>query len=492
MTPQQSLRRRTFVTKLFYGSGSLAFGIKDNGFSVLLLLYYNQVLGLPAAMAGGALALALVIDSVADPVIGYISDNTRSRLGRRHPYMYAAAVPAALSYLLLWNPPAHLGQSGLLVYLFVVTVFVRTFISLYEIPSSALGPELSEDYDERTSYMSFRFLFGWVGGVTMYILAFALFLRPDAAHPIGQLNPSGYHNYALAASAIMFVSILLSAAGTHSAIPRLKQPPPRQRRPLRESVGEILVVLGNPSAIVLLGAGVVGGLLAGITFALSTYFTTFFWQLPSGQIAVLGTNSYLAAFGAMMLAPILSKRMGKKWALITVAIASTLLGPLAIIMRLLGVFPPPNSLWLLPVLFLTGILAVGLSIIPPILGASMMSDVVEDNEVKTGRRSEGVLFAANAFLLKCVSGSGLLGAAAILGIVHFPQHATPGHVAPDILRNLGWVYVAALCVLSAISIAFIGGYRITRARHSENLRVLAAAASEISFAEPRLFTPGPP
>ena len=87
-------RRRDQSTKLFYGVGSIAFGVKDNGFSVLLLLYYNQVLGLDARLAGLAIMIALIVDAVVDPVIGYASDHLHSRWGRRHPFMYAAARPS--------------------------------------------------------------------------------------------------------------------------------------------------------------------------------------------------------------------------------------------------------------------------------------------------------------------------------------------------------------------------------------------------------------
>ncbi|WP_372784635.1 MFS transporter [Phenylobacterium sp.] len=488
--PVQSARSQ-FLTKLFYGSGSLAFGVKDNGFNVLLLLYYNQVLGLPASWAGSALALALVVDSVVDPLIGYASDNTRSRWGRRHPYMYAAAIPASLSYLLLWMPPAHLGNLSLLAYLFVTTVLVRSFITVYEIPSAALGPELNRDYDERTSYMSFRYLFGWVGGVTMYVLAFAVFLRPDATHPVGQLNPHGYHTYAIAAAIVMFVSILSSSIGTHSAIPYLKTPPARPRIPFGQVAREIGGVLGNKSAAVLLGFGIVSGVSAGVTFALQAYFSTFFWQLPAQNIAVLGLGSYVSAFGAMVAAPRLSKRLGKKRALITVAIISAILGPSTLILRLLGFFPENNSAFLVPLMLVMGIVTVGLSIVPPILAASMMSDVVEDNQVKSGRRSEGVLFAANAFLLKCVSGLGLLAGSFVLSMVHFPQGAKPGHVAPEVLSRLALVDICALAVLNAIAIALVAGYTITRAKHAANLETLDATAAELVTQDPRLHVAGP-
>lgn len=485
-TPKPGSR---LATKLFYGSGSLAFGVKDNGFNVLLLLYYNQVLGVPASWAGAALALALVVDSLIDPLIGYVSDNTRSKWGRRHPFMYAAAAPAALSYLFLWMPPANLGPQGLLIYLFVATVLVRSFITLYEIPSSALGPELSGDYDERTSYMSFRYLFGWVGGVTMYILAFAVFLRPSASHPVGQLNPEGYHTYAIAAAAVMFLSIMASSLGTHSVIPQLSLPVARARASIKDVAREIFGVLRNRSAAVLLASGVISGVAAGINFALQTYFSTFFWELPSQNIAILGAGSYISAFGAMMLAPRLSRWLGKKRALITVAVCSALVGPSTLILRLLGIFPENGSPSLVPILLVVGIVTVGLGIIPPILGASMMADVVEDHQVKSGRRSEGVLFAANAFLLKCVSGLGLLAGATVLSLVQFPQGAVPGDVPAEVLRRLALIQICTLGTLQALSILLISRYSITREKHAENLLALDAVAVEAAQADPRAHVP---
>ena len=90
--------------KLAYGLGSAAYGIKDNGFAYFLLLFYGTVVGLEPALAGTALLIALLVDAVSDPVVGYWSDNTRSRLGRRHPFMYASAIPVALCYFCYGSP----------------------------------------------------------------------------------------------------------------------------------------------------------------------------------------------------------------------------------------------------------------------------------------------------------------------------------------------------------------------------------------------------
>src|SRR5580692_9296080 len=125
----------SFRTKVYYGLGSIAYGVKDYGFGTLLLFYYNQVVGLPAFLVSAAIAAVLVFDAFADPIVGQISDNLRTKWGRRHPFMYASALPVAVSYFFLWNPP-HWSHQALFAYLIVVSIIVRTFISMYEVPSS--------------------------------------------------------------------------------------------------------------------------------------------------------------------------------------------------------------------------------------------------------------------------------------------------------------------------------------------------------------------
>ena len=147
----------SFGTKLAYGFGSVAFGIKDQGFNYFLLLFYSQVIGLDARLVGLAITTALVLDAISDPVVGYWSDNLRSRWGRRHPFMYASAIPVALTFFMLWNPPVGWSETALFWYLLSLAVVIRTFITFYETPSSALAPELTSDYDQRSSLLSLRF-----------------------------------------------------------------------------------------------------------------------------------------------------------------------------------------------------------------------------------------------------------------------------------------------------------------------------------------------
>ncbi|HEY2179394.1 MAG TPA: MFS transporter, partial [Caulobacteraceae bacterium] len=261
-----------FRTKLFYGLGTVAFGVKDNGFSYLLLAFYNQVVGLSAPLVGLAILIAMLVDAMLDPVIGQVSDHWRSRWGRRHPFMYAAALPVALSYLALWNPP-HASHTVLFFYLVGAAIVIRTFISCYEVPSSALAAELSQGYDERTVLLSYRYFFGWVGGLFVYVIAFRFLFVPDAHHAIGQTNPVGYSRYGLMAAAIMLAAILASAAGTHDRIPWLRKAPV-ERKSLPEMGREMLATWNNRSFLFLLLSGLATSMAAGLSASMNFYFNT--------------------------------------------------------------------------------------------------------------------------------------------------------------------------------------------------------------------------
>ena len=471
-------------TKLFYGFGTVAFGVKDQGFSYLLLIFYNQVIGLPAHLVGLVIMIAMVFDAISDPLIGQVSDNWRSKWGRRHPFMYAAALPVAITYGLLWNPP-ELSQTGMFFYLLAVAVMIRTFITLYEIPSTALAAELTTDYDERTKVLSYRYFFAWWGGLTMVLLAFQVFLRPSAEYPVGQLNRDGYVTYGLAAAGIMLFAILVSAIGTHRHIPDLVTPP-RRKLTFGQVLKEMAGTLSNRSFLVLIMAGLFNAMAGGLTLSLNLYFNTYFWELSAAEISLFAIGNFISAALAFGLAAPLSKRMGKKGAAQLAKIAAFFIGAAPITLRLLGVFPDNGEPIVVPLLFLQTTLSTGLSITAAILIASMIADVVEDSELKTGRRSEGLFFAAASFVNKAVSGIGIFASSMILLAIAFPQNAQPGQVPEAVIRNLGLLYVPLLGVLYAAAVAFVAFYAITRDKHEASVRQLAAEAGADG-----IETPGP-
>jgi GPH family glycoside/pentoside/hexuronide:cation symporter len=459
------------ATKLAYGFGSIAYGIKDSGFSTLLLLFYNQVIGLPANLVGLAIMIALVLDAVVDPLIGRISDHTQSRWGRRHPFMYAASLPVGLLYLLLWNPPSGVSHGVTLIYLIVVAILVRSAISCYEIPSSALAPELTTDYHERTSVLGYRYLFGWIGGMGMLLLAFTVFLRPSAAFPVGQLNPAGYRHYAIVAAILMTSSILLSALGTHREIGRLPKPS-FIRTSLAGDFKGILGTLRNRAFLILLISGVFSFTNQGLNFALSTYFNTFLWGLPAAALAIFATCIIVGVMLAFGLASRASARSGKRRAAVLFLLIYLVFAQAPLLLRLVGWFPVNGSPFLLPVLLADTTLTTALGVAVAILGASMMADVVEDAQSRDGQRSEGLFFAGSFFMQKCVSGFGLLLSGAILSWVRFPAAAVPGHVPQAVLDHLILMYCAFSLASGIVAAAVLSRFPLSEADHDRQVAIL--------------------
>lgn len=462
--------RLPLSTKLYYGVGSVAYGVKDNGFSFLLLLFYNQVLGLPANWVGAGIMIALIIDAITDPIVGYASDNLHSRWGRRHPFMYASALPVAAAYFVLWTPPEGLDPEALFVFFLVMAVTVRVFITFYEIPSTALVSELTEDYDERTALLGYRFFFGWWGGLTMAALAYLVFF-PQAAG--GVLFRGGYTTYATVSALTMVVAILMSALGTHRHIPQLKRPPERHGYEIRQTLRELGETLSNRSFLVLFVSALFTAMSAGVSTSLNIYFYTFFWEFDSLQLGLLQLPLFASAAVALIVAPQLSIRMGKKRAGITVAALAFIGAPLPVALRLIDWFPANGTDLLFRTLLIFNAVEVTLIIVASILISAMVADIVEDSELATGRRSEGVFFAARSFAQKAVSGIGTFLATMILTAIEFPKDARPGDVAPGVVRDLGLVYVPTLMVLYIFALLFLTGYRISRETHSDNLRRLA-------------------
>jgi glycoside/pentoside/hexuronide:cation symporter, GPH family len=464
----------TLWTNILYGIGSIAFGVHLTVLTSALLLFYNQVVGLPAAWVGGAMAVTLIFDAICDPLIGEWSDHTRSRWGRRHPFMYASAIPAAVAFYYLFDPPLDWSKPHLLIYMGVMLMTVRVLLSLYEIPSSALAPELTLDYDQRTNLMSSRFFFGTLGAAGMSILALQVFLRKDATHPLGLLSPQGYRESAVAAAIAIFLSIIVSCLGTHRFIASLVHAP-RVLGTWREKFRELSGTLTNRSFLALTISGIVGAISTGLRQGLDFYISAYFFELTPAQMSYLAIATLIAAFAGVALAPAISKRWGKKLSMIFVFFASLFASVAPIAMRLIGFLPANGTGALVAIVILFQFIAATLGLTGFIIVSSMMADVVEDAAVSTGQRSEGLLFAANGLISKCVTGVGTFVSGLMLAWVSFPQHATPGQVDPAILRHLGIVFVPIVTVFSAISIAVLMFYDIDRTTHERNIERLESA-----------------
>ncbi|WP_010545527.1 MFS transporter [Sphingomonas elodea] len=467
-------RRVATPTMLAYGFGAAAYGVKDFCFITFLLLFYNQVVGLPSAEVGFVIMCALLLDAFVDPAIGMLSDRTRSRWGRRHPWMYAAAAPIALGWLLLWNPPAW-SHAGLLGWLFCTAVLVRTAVSAFEVPSQALTPELSSGYEERTRIMAYRYLFGWGGGMAMLVLSYAWFLAEGPGRPHGQFDRAGYPAFALGGAVLMVVAILVSALGTHREIRHL--PPVRvERQPLRRSLAELFETLRNPAFLMLMGAGLCYFTAQGISFSMSNYLYAHVWRFDSTAFELLGGTLFLGVLLAFVLAPRLARRLGKPGAATLALVLAVLLLTAPYLLRLGGAFPAPGSPWLLPLLFAIFTVNATFAVSSTMLGASMLADVVEHSEVTTGRRSEGVFFAGFFFVQKCSSGLGIFLTGLILSLTGFPDGAAPGTVPTLVVDRFTLLFCCVYLSLAGTAAFFYRRFPFGKAEHAARLAQLGARA----------------
>ena len=469
---EATARKPGIWTKLAYGSGAAANGIKNNGFEYFLLFYYSQVLGVDFALVGATLMIAMFVDGITDPIVGYWSDNLKTRFGRRHPFMYATAIPVGLIYVMAWNPPAGLTGNDLFPYLLMITIATRVAYTFYEVPSSALVAELTDDYDERTSFLSFRYVFGWVGGVAMAAYTLLFLLVETETYGSGFLNVEGYQAYGSIAAVAIVASILLCAVGTHSHIPNLRPPPADRNITLRRVFSEIGETLSNKSFQGLFFAALFGFMAAGVAASLNYYINGFFWEFTTTQTSYLTMSVFASAALALVLAPIVSKRIGKKRGAIIMGAIAFSVAPTPVILRLLGLMPPNGSDLLFNVVLVITIFDVALIIAYQILSASMIADIVEQSELKTGRRSEGIFFAGISFMRKLARGSGLFLASIVLAAADLSRNIQPGDLDQGTLTLLGGGYAFGLLALWGSAIAFLFRYQITREDHEANLAAL--------------------
>lgn len=462
-------------TKSAYGFGAAAYGIKNNGFDYFFLIFYSQVMGVSAYLVSLALLIALTVDAVSDPLIGYMSDNTRSRWGRRHPYMYAAALPVAVGYFFVWNPPTNLSGDELFPFIVGISIVVRTLITLYEIPSSALVAEITEDYDERTSMLTYRSFFGWTGGTLMATATTLLLLVPTDEISNGMFNVAGFNQMGLLGASLIFVVVIGSALGTHNFIPNLKAAPPKRKLSIKRIYLEIFETLATKSFLALFLAAMCGAIGSGVSATLSYYIYTFIFEFSSKQIGYISISVVLSAVLAFVGAPWIGRTLGKKRGAILVGLFAFTIVPAPVILWLLGLMPENGSPELFPLYLCIIVVDVSLIITYQVMSGSMIADLVEEAELRTERRNEGVFFASVTFVRKITQGLGAATAGIILTISQFPAGAQPGEVPQQVLRDFALVYAPTVLTVWMLMILCLSMYSVDRLKHEENLKALGRA-----------------
>jgi glycoside/pentoside/hexuronide:cation symporter, GPH family len=458
--------RVSTITKFTYGLGSVAEGLFARGYEILIFFYFVQVLGLKGTYGGLAMLIATLFDAVADPVVGSISDGMRSRFGRRHPFMYASALPVGLSWYLLLSPPDGLGQTGLFFWFLGFSILIRQSLTLFNVPHTAMGAELSHDYHERTSVVTWRIFLSFIGSFGVIVLFTRVFFAETPEFPQnGMLNPAGYPRVALYGGVLMTVAIAWSAWGTRRALAPI---PASASRPepfsLRRMLAEMRIAWQNPSFRALFAGTTLFAISIQINEVVSTFLRVYFWGLTSAQIANLFPPVLLGVLIALPATRLLHLRLDKRWTLVCTSIVPAALGGALVVLRMLGLLPTSSGL-VMPLLSAVALLSGICGVAAYISAGSMMADVSQEVTHTSGRQLTGLLFAGASFSQKCAQAGAQFLAGVWLDAIAIPRGAQPSDVDPERILLLGVVSLVAL-VFSVCGILAYSRYRIDRARHA--------------------------
>ena len=454
----------------FYGSASIAYGIKNNAFSYLLLIYANQVLGLPGYLASLALAIAMIWDAVSDLLLGHWSDKTSSRLGRRHPFMYAAFFVLPITFYALFNPVIELNEDNTFYYVLVLALLIRTGTTLFEVPSTALLPDLETDYDRRNNWLALRHFFGWTGGNGIHMINFMFWVGA-----YGVASQTGYGIYGIAGALLIAAAILVSSFGTQKVAAALPKPSePFRFLAIKREIKQICQSVKNKNFAALFFFGLTVGIAGGLGTALYLYNTTYFFGFSGKQISVTAIGVLISPMIAYWAAPYLGKQFGKKRAAIYAILVNIMLYPMPYILLLTGYWPELGSWTSLYIYSGFIVMEVICGIVGGVLLDSMMADVVEDSELKTVRRSEGLFYAARGFAAKAISAGGIVGAGTIVSIVGLDGITSVDDVTQEIRMNLATLFLPIYCGLYLLGLVIVSKYRITREDHDAHLAQLNA------------------
>ncbi len=467
-----------FSSKLAFGVGQFAEGLKNNAFALVVLFYYNQVLELPGTLAGLALMIALLFDAVTDPLAGSLSDNWRSRLGRRHPFMYASAVPLGLAFTgLLWPPgdAESLGKWGLFAWLTLFAILTRGAMTLYHVPHLALGAEMTENYNERNRIVAFRQFFSALGIAAVQIIGFGYFFHEDRG---GRTAIENYAPFAMTLAVLMVLTIWYSAWGTQKEVPHLSAPARRPRRNVAmRLVLDVWTGFSNRSFRWLFSGVLIVFVMAGVNSALDMYMYQYFWELTAFGMLALGLGTVAGLLLGVFVAVPLLRHADKRFGLLLGTAVWAVCQVLPVVLRLEDLLPANGTPALLLALLLFKFVQGVILQLAFVAFGSMMADVADEHEYESGVRQEGIFFGAVAFSAKATSGFGTFLGGLGLDFISWPRGAdvqSAADVPAETLLNLGLFYGPVVAGFAVISLWCYTHYSLSRARHAQILAALAA------------------
>jgi GPH family glycoside/pentoside/hexuronide:cation symporter len=453
--PERLSRR----TKLMYGAGDTGFSLTSTIIGAYFLIFLTDVVGISPGTAAAAIFIGKSWDYINDPLFGYLSDRTRSRWGRRRPYLLFGALPYALAFTMLWWQPPWEGTVALAVYYAAAYVFYDAAATLIYMPYFALTPELTDDYDERTSLTSYRMFFSILGSLIAFTLPLVI---------IGSLNPANGPRV-LTMGAIFAVAaaapLLLVFFGTRERSEFASAERPRLRQSLQAALRNRPFVYGL--LIFLLTWVTIDIIQASLLF-----FIKYVVEREPQSDLIMATI-FLTAIVALPLWSWASSRWSKR---------SAYIGGIAFWAAVQVVMITLNASTGLATLLTMCVLA-GLGVAAAhVLPWSIIPDAIEWGELQTGERHEGMFYSLVTLVRKVAAS---LAVPAVGVILELTGYVPTGDVQPasallGIRIVIGPIPAILLCggILAAVL------YPLSRAEYARTLLELARRRAPVGEKAP--------
>ncbi len=444
--------RLSLKTKLAFGAGDIAGGITATIRSFSLLVFLTEVAGLGAGLAGGVVLIGRVWDAVNDPLVGYLSDRTHSRWGRRHIWMLWGSVPLGVTFALIWIVPPFEQTWALFAYYVVMSLLFDTAYTAVNLPYMSLTPELTRDYDERTRLNSVRFAFSIGGSILALVLGFVIASVFSGA---GE-QTTQYLVLGVICAVLSVLPIYWCVWGTEERY----DGEPQERLP---ALQEWTTIFSNRPFLLVVGVYLCSWLAFQLTAGVIPYYVTVWMNQDQYFLVALVVQA--VAFSMLFVWSRLSDRIGKR-AIYGLGIGLWLIAQVGLF------FLPRDLVWLMYALSVLAGCGVSVVYLVP---WSLLPDVIELDELRTGRRREGMFYSLMSLLQKVGVGIALFLVGQFLSWSGFVERAAeqPGVIQPDsallAIRTLAGPLPGVILLIGIVLTYY---YPISRAVHDKIRRQL--------------------